>query len=192
MSLRAWWPWLLVAALIVLLPLLGEGSAALRYERQATLNGQIWRMISAHWVHLSVAHAVLNALALLLLLLIFRGERAEFPKEFGLLAACQLGLSALLLAFSPDVDWYVGLSGALHGFVLVLCVYRRHYRLAWLVAAALAVKVGWELAWGPNTRLEMLIGGPVLPVAHCYGAVTGLLLSAAMLTVRGPRSLRSA
>lgn len=190
MNMRAWAPWLIVASVIILLPLLGDGlTAVLRYGRQATLNGELWRLITAHWVHLSLVHAALNAAALLLILSLLRGPGTWFSLELGLLVGCQLGVGALLL-LRPDVDWYVGLSGALHGYVLVLAVFGYRYRTAWLILALLTAKVGLELGGGPSPWLEALIGGHVLVGAHLYGTVTGLLLSGAILLSRCSRSDR--
>lgn len=188
--MRAWAPWLMVASVITLLPLLGDGvTAVLRYQRQVTLDGEIWRLVTAHWVHLSLVHAVLNAAALLLILALLRGPGMRFSLELSLLVGCQLGVGVLLL-LRPDVDWYVGLSGALHGYVLVLAVFGYQYRTAWLVLALLAAKVGLELGGGPSPRLEALIGGRVLVTAHLCGTVTGLLLSGAILVSRYSRSDR--
>lgn len=192
MSARGWWPWFSVAALILILPLLGEGTlAVLRYEREAALSGEVWRLLSAHWVHLSGAHAAINAAALLLLLALFRGSGGGFASGFALLLACQLGVSFLLLALSPDVGWYVGLSGALHGYALVLPVFARQYPTAWLVFAALAAKVAWELALGPSAPLEALIGGRVIVIAHFHGVIAGLSVSAGVLALRRSRAVPS-
>ncbi|HEX8784094.1 MAG TPA: hypothetical protein VF764_12020, partial [Steroidobacteraceae bacterium] len=59
---------LLLACLLLLLPAVaGEGGRALlRYERSALADGEWWRLLSAHVVHLDLRHALLNVVGLAL------------------------------------------------------------------------------------------------------------------------------
>ena len=60
---------LLLAIGLLLLPLLGGDRLRLawRYQRDAIADGEIWRTLTAHIVHLDAGHALLNALGLVLL-----------------------------------------------------------------------------------------------------------------------------
>ncbi|MBA1146000.1 hypothetical protein H0Z60_02900 [Ectothiorhodospiraceae bacterium WFHF3C12] len=82
-----------------------------------------------------------------------------------------------LLVFSGGVDWYVGLSGALHGYAIYLAAYSGGRAVFGLVTAVVAAKVGWESWQGASAALEAMVGGRVLVVTHLYGAVTGLTLA---------------
>src|SRR4051812_3383792 len=66
--------WLLglVCAIVVLLSLSGERATAMfRYEREAVLNGQYWRLLTGHLVHGSVRHLLLNLAGLGLIAMLF-------------------------------------------------------------------------------------------------------------------------
>src|SRR4051812_30382419 len=70
-----------VSLALVLLNLAGSGvERALRYERVAVLHGQWWRLVTAHWVHGSARHLVLNVAGLLVLAQLFM--RDFFPGEW--------------------------------------------------------------------------------------------------------------
>lgn len=149
--------------------------ATLRYERSAVLGGQIWRIFSAHFVHLSWAHCLLNLAALGLCVLLSRGTppgRLWWPTTLVLAA----GVGSLLLLASPDVPDYVGFSGVAYGlFVCVLLPQsRRGDRLALVLLLLLLGRIVWQLVWqSPLAELE-LIGGSVVAEAHLYGAVCGM------------------
>jgi rhomboid family GlyGly-CTERM serine protease len=169
-----------VAALIaaaVLVQWLGEPARhALQYERGAVLRGEVWRLLSAHLVHLSWAHLWLNAAALPLVALLWWADvRPAQWAWMGLLAS--LGVGVGLLVCSPQVAWYVGLSGTVHGWVAAGSVmWLRHGRRAgWVGLAALAGKLGWEQMRGALPTSAALIGGATVVDAHLYGAVGGLV-----------------
>lgn len=179
----SWLPWLALAAVVVGLTLAGDAvTRALRYEREAVLAGQLWRLLTAGWVHLGTVHAALNAAALVLIPLALGGGR--FAAALCGLLACQLGVGAGLLLFSPWVEWYVGLSGALHGFVLLMAAAGGSRLILAAACAGVAVKLGWELGFGASSSLEAMIGGPVVVLAHVYGAGAGALLLAAGTAAR--------
>src|SRR5687768_13696222 len=61
-----------ICALLLALELAGEaGRMALRYDRTALAHGEGWRLVTGHFVHLSLAHAVLNSLGVALLWALF-------------------------------------------------------------------------------------------------------------------------
>ena len=73
---------LLLASLLLLLPTLaGEaGRALLRYELSALADGEWWRLLSAHLVHLDLRHALLNVVGLVLVWALF--ARDYSPKAW--------------------------------------------------------------------------------------------------------------
>jgi len=166
---------LTLAALLV--ALLGEPAAQrLRYERGAILSGEVWRLFSGHLVHLGWAHLGLNAAALVLIAALL--GRLQRPPPWAWLAlASSLGVSLGLMVCSPQVAWYVGLSGVSHGLVAaggaVLARERRAAGFAWL--ALLAGKLAWEQLHGALPGSQAIIGAATVVDAHLYGAVAGLL-----------------
>ncbi len=174
--------WLAIAALIagmaVLQALPADARAALRFDRTALLEGELWRLFTAHLVHLGWAHWALNALGLVLC-----GALADpLPSPGRLLARLALlglGVSLMLLAFDPSLTHYVGLSGVLYGlFVLLLWPQARRGDV--LGSVALATVLGW-MVWqcvvGPVASEAELIGGAIVAQAHAFGvaAAAGLL-----------------
>src|SRR6266853_1727007 len=69
---------LLGCCALLLVPGLGgePGRVLLRYDRVALAHGQWWRLLSAHVVHLSVRHALVNCLGLVLLWALFLRDYA--------------------------------------------------------------------------------------------------------------------
>lgn len=167
--------WLLglVLLVLVLLSLLGENArSALRYEREAVLHGEYWRLLTGHLVHGNTQHLILNGAGLGLI-------AALFPHDYSWRAWLLIALFSLLaidLAFvfyKPQLAWYLGLSGVLHGALAAgtIAWWRHESRPLALVLSAIFVgKLAWEQWHG---ALPLSSGLPVVVDAHLYGAVGG-------------------
>lgn len=86
--------------------------------------------------------------------------------------------------FSPDIQWYVGLSGSLHGLLVTLIIVDYVSQKHWLnifLLVGLIAKLAWEGMMGPLPGSESAAGGPVVVQAHLYGFIGGLLISAYIL-----------
>ena len=172
-----------IGAVSLLLQLAGPGfKEVLRYQRDAILQGQLWRLLTGQLVHLGWAHLVPNLVALALITALF--GRMFRPRNWAWICTGSfLGTALGLLAFEPTLQWYVGLSGALHGLFAAGTVIslRRRERGALLLLLALLVKLGWEQLAGSVPGSAEWIGGTVITAAHLYGtmggALTGLLLA---------------
>lgn len=153
-----------------------ELAAQLRYDRDALLAGEYWRALSGHLVHASLAHTGLNMAGLLLIALLF-------PEPIPLLAwawrllLLSLGVSGLIFWRVPELGWYVGLSGVLHGFFVLgfWWLFRQGDRFSLILLLVLMAKLGWEHLYGPITSNEDLVGVPVLVEAHSYGALSAVV-----------------
>ncbi len=147
-----------------------------RYEREALDSGEFWRLITAHLVHLGWGHLWLNLAALVMMAVLFD---ALMTASDWILASvlCALSIDIGLYLFQPEVPWYVGLSGALHGLMIVgafaLC--RSDAPLGYALLLGVAGKLIWEQLVGPLPFSESTSGGPVLVDAHLYGTIGGLL-----------------
>lgn len=147
----------------------------LRFERGAIADLELWRLLSAHITHLGWVHLGLNATALLLLALLF--ERYWLAQDLvvgGVFVA--IGTSLALYYIHPAIQWYVGLSGVMHGWFVIASVRMTlaKHRYGWLLLGAISLKIAYELIWGPPTHTQLL-GGQVIEEAHLWGALTGLL-----------------
>lgn len=150
----------------------------LRFDRAALATGEVWRIFTAHVTHLGWSHLGLNLAGLALIWALFRRELA-MPRWSATLAASAVGVSAGLWLFNPEVEWYVGLSGVLHGLFIagVIASLRNGHRREWLLIFVMVGKIISEQFIGPSPGSEELAGGPVIVDAHLYGAVSGALVS---------------
>jgi len=189
--LRRLWahaPILFVAFAAIAIALAGPAlQQALRYERDAILSGELWRLLTAHLVHLGPVHLALNLAGLVIVYGLFRASLTPLGWTLTLLVSA-LGTSLGLLAWNPEISWYVGLSGLLHGAFLAgaLTELRHGRRFALVYIALLALKLLSEALWGPSPGTVNLIGGSVITAAHVYGALGGLVvaLTTALLQYR--------
>jgi hypothetical protein len=145
----------------------------LAYEREGLAAGQWWRGLTAHVVHLDFEHAVLNAAGLALLWTLFAGllrGRDWLLTVLLSVAAVDLGLWYL----QPQVHWYVGASGVLHGIMAGGCValLRSGDRAGWPATVLCVAKLAYEQWQG---ALPFETHATVVTAAHLYGAVGGAL-----------------
>ena len=166
---------LVVTLLSTLFALLGDSAThALRYQRDAVFAGQWWRLITGNLVHLGWSHLLLNLAGLILVWLLF--YRSLTTRSWIIVfAVSALAVGGGLLLFDPQLEWYVGLSGALHGLFaagLVASLWAGN-RAEWLLAAVFAAKLAWEQLVGPTPGTAKLAGGNVIVDAHLYGAIGG-------------------
>jgi rhomboid family GlyGly-CTERM serine protease len=150
---------------------------ALRYER-ALVPAEPWRLLTAHLVHLGWIHLALNIAALAAAWALLGGLLRAGAWSAALLA-CALGVSAGLWLRHPELVWYVGLSGVLHGLFTVGAVagLRRAPLFHGLLLAGVVAKVAWEQFTGTGAGTSALIGGAVIVDAHLYGVLAGLALA---------------
>jgi rhomboid family GlyGly-CTERM serine protease len=178
-----------ILALLVVCALLGLGGDELRdlgrYERQAVESGEYWRLVSGHLVHLGFGHLWPNLAATAIIGVLFEGvfRNADWVRVGAVSAAAiDLGLYAL----EPQVLWYVGLSGVLHGYVAAgaLALLVRRDQLGIVLAIGVAAKLIFEQVVGPVPFTAESVGGPVVVAAHLYGVIGGLLAEAAAQVAR--------
>ena len=161
----------------------------LQYQRIGLEKGQLWRLFSAHLAHLGWAHALMNLLGLGLVIALF-GPQTSPRILLMLLAVSALTVDAGLWFLHPELQWYVGLSGALHGLLAGLLLLQwtiRNRRYHWLILL-LSVKLAWEFAVGPLPLTGEIAGGPVVSQAHLFGALGGTL-AALVISIVSRRSL---
>jgi rhomboid family GlyGly-CTERM serine protease len=180
---------LVIAVLCIALALGGDVARELfRYDRAALADFELWRLATAHLVHLSIGHTALNVIALAIIALLFDSVLDSFDWIVAA-AMSALAIDLGLYAASPEVAWYVGLSGALHGIMvagaLTLAIARSRFGAIMLVIVV--AKIAWEHFAGPVPFSELTSGGPVVTDAHLYGAVGGAVACVALRLIRGPR-----
>ena len=163
----------LICSALSLLP--ESGQQALEYQRDAVLSGQLWRLFSGHLLHLNGFHLAMNLAGLWLIWLLFLSREGFVALCLYRMPALLFGVSLALLAFSPDVAWYRGLSGILHGLLVLALIHQCESQrfTGGVLLALLCAKIAWEQTLGAAPGSEALIEGRVIVDSHLYGAIWG-------------------
>lgn len=180
---------LAVVALLGLCVIVQYGGLApwLRYSRAAVADGEVWRLVTGHLAHLSGAHLLLNGLGTVLVAALV-GHHLR-PGAWGAaLLWCALVIGLGLWWALPELQWYVGLSGVLHGLLIAGAIAalgdRRERLLAGVVIVVVGMKLAWEHIAGAMPGTATIAGGPVVVEAHLFGAIGGAVAGLAILIRR--------
>lgn len=168
--------------------------ALLEYRRGAIDGGSAYRLLTAHLVHLTAAHATLDIAGLAFVAWIFAGQSTA--RLLLVTLAAVVAIDASLWFLHPEVERYAGLSGVLHGWFAAgatgwaladrrthAFVARRAWGIALLVGlvAKLTIEQRGYAFWRDADAI------PVVTSAHRWGAAAGALCAGvgrAMLLVR--------
>ena len=162
--------------LVALQFLPGDWHRALWYDRVAISSGEYWRLLTGNLVHLGWTHLALNVAALLIGIWVFYPARSPIAWATAQIV-CSLVSSIGLYLFSPDVGWCVGMSGALHGLLMIGAIdwIRQGDRMGWVLLAIWSGKLAWEQWQGAMPFSTETVGSAVVTDAHLWGAIGGLL-----------------
>lgn len=157
---------------------LGDATARASEWRRDALVTEPWRIVTGHFVHLDAAHLALNIAGLAVLWLLVGSvwrTRSWIAICTGVVVAISFGL--LLV---PTLDWYVGLSGLLHGMLAAGAVglWREWRTGAAILILFLVSKSVWEVAFGAATGVDAVVE------AHWLGAAAGALAGIMSVFVR--------
>lgn len=161
---------------------------ALRFERSAFLAGEIWRLLTGNLAHLTWSHLGLNAAGLLMIWVFFDRE-FSVDEWLLLLIICGLGVTGGLLWLNPQLIWYVGLSGLLHGLFIAGAIqtFRSEPLFSGVLLGGFLLKLVYEQFQGALPSTAELSGGPVVVDSHLYGAITGLIAGILFLIIKPHR-----
>lgn len=167
------------AAVIVLsLVLLQTGYDSLVWDRIAIEQGEWWRVVSGHFVHLGWGHLAQNAVALIAMTAVFGGI-IRFDAWLLLFAMLSLGLGLAFYIGLPRLYWYCGLSGVLHGvwmYASVVAIFKGSRAFGYTASFLLMAKLIVETEW-PGVLLFTMV--PVVTEAHILGTFGGGFVSLA-------------
>jgi rhomboid family GlyGly-CTERM serine protease len=171
--------WRFVAFALPLMTLLQAiGPEYFRYQQDLVENGQIWRYLTAHWVHVGWLHLLLNGLGLVICVsLTAPGWSAA--RWLICCFAMGIGISFLLAVFNPEVRDYAGLSGVLFGLYVLTAfsLFARDRLIAVLIVAAIVIKVLMEQFSFYDFNSGKLIGARVIIDAHLYGLLMAIAIA---------------
>lgn len=156
------------------------------FDRTAIEQGEVWRLVTGHWVHSGFVHAFWDIAALAVLTAVAE-YRLRWQIPLALLAGT-LGVDLWLWWGEGTPVRYCGLSGILHSLLAVVLVRfwcdLRH-PLVLLAGLTLVLKTGAEITEG--AALLTRTAWPSVPAAHAAGILSGLLL---MILINLTRKLR--
>lgn len=148
----------------------------LRFDRNAILSGEVWRLFTGHLAHLSWPHLGMNLLGLALVWGLF-DRYLPTKRWLHVMLFAGFGISLLLLVVDSHLLYYVGLSGVLHAMFIAGCLYEMRTG-RWdskLLLMLIIAKLLWEQWYGPLPGSEKTAGGSVVVDAHLFGALMGLI-----------------
>lgn len=170
-------------------------TALLEYRR-ALLATEAWRALSGHFVHINWTHAAINVAAWWVVARLFAPDLGA-RRQAGALVLSALGISAVLATIFPSIEWYRGLSGALHGLffagatVWLAKARPRNLKTLWLPAGLWIggwIKVALEQPGGAATPYVDWLQAGVVPQAHLAGAAFGTLFGLAVAALDARRN----
>ncbi len=195
----AWWrepphaPW--ITSLLVLLAVCvyivqGPAADAFIFDRERISDGELWRLVTAHWVHSDLEHLLWNGVALLILGFVF--ELYLGWRTIPILLAGTLAVDVWLWWGVPSLQLYCGLSGILNALLVAGLFLRWRTDPHWVLLAiglTAAAKLGLELILGAAVLTST--SWPALPSAHAAGFVMGLIIGWASI-IRRPNVAEAA
>ncbi len=173
----------LIVVCIALLAILAHFLTAnsqdyLLYHRELISQGQLWRLLSGHFLHTNGYHLLLN-LAALTMLWALHGHFYSLKNYTSIFMGTALFCSLALYQFNPNLIQYVGLSGVLHGIFIwgaILDISHKE-KTGYLLFIGVCLKIAYEQLYGASAEVMSLINADVAVDAHLWGAVGGLLFS---------------
>lgn len=159
--------------------------------------GVFYRWVSGHLTHLGWSHTWLNLSGLASIWLVY-GRLISHKLWLAFIIICTLGISAGLYFLSPEIKYYVGFSGVLHGMLALCATYgmvkpNLNNRLSvltsvrWedaLVFCGLWGKIAYEQSLGAIPMTAAIAGDTVIINAHLYGACLGTAFAFFLLVKR--------
>jgi len=169
------WQMIFFSAGIIFLHFLGDEIFHLFiYDKAAIIRGQIWRLMTGHFVHCNIQHLFWDIFAFMIL-----GAVVEIKSSkhfiFGLFFSCSL-ISAWLFLFEPNITTYCGLSGALNGMLVLASVVKwreTDSKIYFLVLLATLLKIIFE--WINQQTIFTTLSLQAVPSSHAAGYISGII-----------------
>ncbi len=186
-----YWPIFMGLMMLLLVAFHSSINGYLRFDENAIAQGQYWRLITAHFVHLGWMHGLLNVAGLLLVA--WMQPKGPLSYWLGFYVVCS-GFISMVLFLGHQTPNYVGASGVLHG-LLILAAFFSQWLEPWrrnLMILLICLKLLWEQSpFYANLEVEQLIGGYVVVDAHFLGGLAAMSVLAVVCFLNFYKNHRS-
>ncbi len=180
-----------VITLISLLIMLFEPASGdwFRYQSIEINQGEWWRLLTANFCHSNWNHWLLNIAGLWLMEVFYQPVLSQKLRA-SLLLFCMV-FSVFLMHLIMNIHWYVGLSGALHGYLIggALLSWKQAKLLNAMIILLTTSKLVAELLWPINTATEKLINANVLEEIHSFGAISSVVFFIGLYFLKQKKSV---
>jgi rhomboid family GlyGly-CTERM serine protease len=179
MTRMPWWSLGLVAVALIAQEF--DGAADLLvYDREGLAQGELWRLLTGHFVHFSAAHLVNNLVVLVPAVWLVETRYTEDAGLLLLAAASAVGIA--VFAGAPEIRQFGGASGISLAVLAYACLRGLHENRRWrlvcgVLLAIVCVKLAAEVFWSWGL-LDWKTNGRFVPVtlSHLVGTATGAAL----------------
>jgi len=162
--------------------ILGAAPEAWVYDRIAIGQGEVWRLVTGHWVHSDSKHALWDIGALGLLAGLFE-KQLQWHLLWALIIGT-LGVDIWLWWCDPALQYYCGLSGILNSLLAVGLVQLwrdLHNPLVWITGLGAITKIVLEIITGQTLLTQT--AWPSVPEVHAVGFLSGLVMAVIVIAV---------
>jgi len=169
-------------------------ASRLIFDREAILNGQVWRLLSCHLVHFTPSHLIYNLFAFVIASWIL--ERKSLCHLLIIYSLTAVSISMALLIFAPDMDFYGGVSGMACGLLYYCALLKQrepHLKgLCRCVLLCIPIKLALE-TYHQTSVLPYFEPQPfvMMPVSHIAGVVSAILLYGVISLLSAGKSRRN-
>lgn len=175
-----WFPLGLGLAMVLLHILPASMHDALIFDRELIAQGEIWRALTGHFVHLSAAHLWWNVIAFCVLSIMARhDEGVSYGRQAGALLLGVVVIDLAIFAAPHGLVRYAGFSGVLNALwtVMIVEAWRQHRSPVIALLACLSLsKIAFEISTGQTLFFHS--PWPVAMQGHAGGLIAGMLFLA--------------
>jgi rhomboid family GlyGly-CTERM serine protease len=170
-------PFLLMFLCSVLFVLEPQSSDYLAFDRLQIQQFEWWRLISGNLLHTNINHLLLN-LSAVFLLWALHGQYFNLKQYTLMFVILCFTTTLMIYIFTPNLQWYVGLSGVLHGVFLIGAYFdiKQGLKTGWWLLIGVILKVSHEQYFGASQEIADLINASVAIDAHLFGSLSGLAI----------------
>ncbi|AOE50185.1 rhombosortase [Kangiella sediminilitoris] len=161
-------------ALIFALP---QSDLWMAYYRDNVNQGEVWRFFTPNLIHLGFNHLLLNLAGLWFTMFLFIKllNQTDWLIWFVVLF---IGNIVGLHLWVPELQHYVGMSGALYGLISAAAIaeLRLGVKLSGVLLVIVGLKIFLPQIMGYEESYDHWLGGNVIEESHVIGFIQGLIL----------------